>query len=292
MQFPNLIERLRMSLVEDSAFSDITTRQLPRFQKQVIHANVIAKEKGIYCGAFLLKPLFRLMDPKAEIELVKKDGQAITPGQILARLKATVSALLGGERVFLTKTAHLSGIATLTNTFVKAVRGTPAKIYDTRKTTPLWRDLEKYAVRCGGGVNHRMSLGDAVLVKDNHIQYLRSQGLLLTDAFGGRGSKRLKVKGSRFFEVEAQSYQDVWEAIKCGADYIMLDNMPYEKLKGAIALIQAARRAKKSSFPQIEISGGVTLKNVRRYAELGVERISVGAITHSALSLDISMEVD
>ncbi|MCB4756126.1 MAG: carboxylating nicotinate-nucleotide diphosphorylase [Elusimicrobia bacterium] len=291
MRFPTLKERLKMALIEDAAFGDITTASLPGYSQRIIQAHVIAKENGVLCGAFLLKPIFTLLDPKTKIEVFKKDGSLISKGQIIARIRAKAKAILGGERVFLTKAGHLSGIATLTRSYVRAVRGTRAKIYDTRKTTPLWRDLEKYAVRCGGGENHRFSLGDALMIKDNHHHYLRSLGIKLYDVYQSGALKKSRHGRSKFFEVEAKSFEDVWQGIKCGADYILLDNMSMEQLKGAITLIKAARSAHRSSRPQIEISGGVTLKNARSLAQLDVERISVGALTHSALSLDLSMEV-
>ncbi len=288
MKFPSLKVRLRQALLEDQAFADVTSRQLPGFKNQRVQAKVISKERGIFCGGFLIKPLFRLLDPAVRVRILKSDGSRLRRGEVVATLRGKTGAILGGERVFLNLACHLSGIATLTRAYVDAVRATPAFILDTRKTAPLWRDLEKYAVRCGGGFNHRLSLEDAVLVKDNHLRFLRSRNISPAEVFE---RSRFKEK-LKFVEMEAETYRDVWEAIKAKADIILLDNMPLNRLKGSLVFIKAARAALSLPTPLVEVSGGVTLKKARLYARLGVDRISVGALTHSAPALDLSLEVD
>jgi len=292
MNFPSLKQRIRLALEEDQAFRDITTQQIPAFKGRILRARIVAKAPGIFCGAFLLKPVFSLLDPKVKIFPLARDGEKIRKGQILARIKGSARALMGGERTYLNFASQLSGISTLTGAFVKAVRGRKVQILDTRKTTPLWRDVEKFAVRCGGGVNHRMSLGDAILIKDNHLSFLRREKLSLRDFYSqsklAQGVRR-KIK---FVELEAKTYADVWEGIKIGADVIMLDNMTLPQIKASLVFIKAARRALNSKKPAVEISGGVNLKNVRSFSNLGAESISVGALTHSVPSLDLSMEVD
>jgi len=292
MKFLHLNQRLRQTLEEDKAFSDITTQQIPEFRGKILSARIVSKAKGIFCGGFILKPVFSLLDPRVKIKILCKDGARIHQGQIIALIKGTARALMGAERTCLNLISQLSGISTLTGDFVRAAGRSKVQILDTRKTTPLWRDTEKYAVLCGGGKNHRMSLGDAILVKDNHLQFLRREKLSPKDHFAKSrlpASVRKKIK---FIEVEANTYADVWEGIKIGADIIMLDNMTIPQIKSSMVFIKAARRALKSDKPIVEISGGVNLKNIKQFAKLGVERISVGALTHSVPSLDLSMEVD
>lgn len=289
MKFDNLVQRLHLGLREDSASSDVTTRQLPG-RKERVHAFVLAKEEGVFCGAFLLKPLFASLDKRAQCSAVP-DGTAVKKGQKIASVHATLESIFQGERLFLNLACHLSGIATLTRRFVRAVRGTRAKIYDTRKTTPLWRDLEKFAVVCGGGHNHRFSLGDAILVKDNHFRFLEQRGVKPSDVYRTPALRPKEKKRVKFKAMEAQSYRDIWEGIKARADIILLDNMSPEKLRNSVELVRAARRGLGSDKPEIEVTGGVSLVNVRRIAKLGVDRISVGALTHSNRTLDLSLEV-
>ncbi len=291
MQFPNLNERLRKSLQEDGAFDDITTRQLPELGKKKVKAILLAKANGVFCGGILAKPIFSLLDPSAKIRHLKNEGAVVKKGEKLAEISAHVRAVLGGERTFLNLACRMSGIATLTSHFVAAIKGTSAKILDTRKTTPLWRDIEKYAVKCGGGENHRMTLAEAVLVKDNHLKYLNDRHLPPAGVFQASRLKAVEKGKFKFLEVEAKNYADVWEGIKARADIVMLDNMSTERLKGSIEFIRAARKALESEKPLVEVSGGVSLKNVKFLAQLGVDRISIGALTHSAPALDLSLEV-
>lgn len=291
MQFENLERRLKLALDEDCAYDGVTTKQIPGHHRDRITAKILVKQNGVFCGAFLVKPIFRLLDPRVRVKLNVKDGQHVKKGQTAGYVTGTVYALFVGERLFLNLACSLSGIATLTNKFVKAVRPGKAVILGTRKTTPIWRDVEKYAIRCGGGKNHRFSLSDAVLIKDNHLALLRSKGFTPSCVYGvgkkGIGGK----KGIKFVQIEAKTYKDVWDGIKMKADIIMLDNMSRRQLKGAITFIEASRKALKTSAPLIEVSGGITLKNIREFVKLGVDRVSVGALTHSSPALDLSMEV-
>lgn len=219
---------------------------------------------------------FRKLDPNMAWEAMKADGQKAAPGQAVAELEGSLRAILTGERTALNFLARMSGIATLTARFVAAVAGFPAKILDTRKTAPGLRVLDKYAVRAGGGCNHRFGLDDGVMLKDNHIR-----------AAGGieRAVSRLRRRASPTLkiEVEVTSLAEVEEALRAQADIIMLDNMPAAEMK------QAVQRVRGRAL--VEASGGVTLENVREIAAAGVDLISVGALTHSAKALDLSLKV-
>ncbi len=290
MNLANLTQRLSWALKEDGAASDVTTQALPGVGSTRLKANLLVKKTGVLCGGKLAPIIFKLLDPRARVQILKKDGSRVQAGHVVARIEASTRALLGGERLMLNLICHLSGIATLTRAYVDAVRRTSAKILDTRKTTPLWRDLERYAVACGGGTNHRFSLADAVLVKDNHQQFLANRSLAVEDVYGKSAGFRSK-KSVAFVEIEATNRKQVWDAIKAKPNIILLDNMPLNQLKAAIEIIKAARVALSSSEPLIEVSGGVTVENAKKYAEAGVDRISVGALTHSAPALDLSLEV-
>src|SRR5689334_16620493 len=234
MEFSDLTSRLRRALKEDGAAHDLTTRQLPGFAQKKVKAILLAKSEGIFCGEFLAKPLFSILDSKIQVHFVKKDGARIKKGQKVLEIRGKARAILGGERTFLNLACHLSGVASLTDKFVHQVKGTGAKILDTRKTTPLWRDLEKYAVHCGGGENHRMTLAEAVLVKDNHLKYLKDRHLSPAEVYQASKLRMHKGKKFKFLEVEAKNYAEVWEGIKARADIVMLDNMSKENLKGSI----------------------------------------------------------
>lgn len=287
----SLLARLKQALHEDAAYHDATTRLLPHYKERKAAATVLAKENGVFCGAFLLKPLFKLLDPHVQIKILKKDGAVVKKGDNVAVIKGRFWALLAGERLYLNLACHLSGVATLTRRYVQQIKGTGVQILDTRKTMPLWRDLEKFAVRLGGGVNHRMSLEDAILAKDNHLQIIRNMHLKPGAVLDKTLTRKKLKKKIKFIEIEAVSLEDVWEAIRAKADVIMLDNMDSHTMKKAIALIKATRNATGVSTPLIEISGGVTLKNVKKLSQLGVDRVSIGALTHSAPALNLSLEV-
>jgi nicotinate-nucleotide pyrophosphorylase (carboxylating) len=219
--------------------------------------------------------VFRTLDPGVQVEALVEEGARIVGPVAVARLEGPARAILTGERTALNLLGRLSGIATLTSRYVGAVAGTRARILDTRKTTPGLRTLERYAVRCGGGSNHRFGLHDAILLKENHLRI--AGGIAPATA-------ALANRNGTFLEVEAETLAEVAEALEAGVDRVLLDNMSVEDVGRAVEL--AARRV------PLEASGGITLANVRAYAETGVDFISIGALTHGARSLDVSLEVE
>ena len=267
-------KRISEALREDLARKDITTRALiPPSQKG--EALLIAREGGILCGINAAKRCFTLLDREIRYEAQFQDSERFVSGDLLARIRGRLGSILSGERVALNIISHLSGIATLTARFVKKVKPYGARIYDTRKTTPLWREMEKYAVRVGGGRNHRFDLAGAYFIKDNHIE-----------ACGG-----IKQTLERFFQtrripkpviVEVRSLAEAKIVAEYPVDLMVLDNLS----PGMIKQIRDKVRPK----CEMEISGGIHLGNVERYAKTGIQRISIGALTHSAKSLDISLE--
>jgi nicotinate-nucleotide pyrophosphorylase (carboxylating) len=263
-------------LREDVGAGDVTTNALisPLARST---ADLLLKAPGVVAGVGIAEAVFRALSPDVTFQAVAADGarldEAALPVQ-LARIEAPTRALLTGERLALNLLGRLSGIATLTRRYVDAVSGTNAVILDTRKTTPGMRALEKYAVRCGGGTNHRLGLYDAILIKDNH---LRAAGGVAPAVAAARTARPdLSV------EVEAETLAEVAEALSAGADRILLDNMPPRLLREAVALV--------AGRVPLEASGGVSLATVRAIAETGVDFISVGALTHSATALDVSLE--
>ena len=225
--------------------------------------------------------VFRHVDPDLRFLPVAKDGESVERGREVAYIEGSAASILIGERVALNFLGHLSGIATMTRAFVDKVKGTPVKILDTRKTTPNLRVLEKYAVLTGGGVNHRIGLYDQVLIKDNHLRILMEQPIptLLAEA-------RNSVTKKTPIGIEVKNLKELVEALKGKPDYILLDNMTPEMIRQAVEL-----RKKAASKVSFEVSGGITLENVRAFAETGIERISVGALTHSSAWLDISLDI-
>ena len=261
---------IRAFLAEDVGDGDVTTEAVVPADAR-LEASLLLKERGVVCGLAAAETVFGALGPDVEFERFVRDGTAAS-GDV-ARVSGNARALLTGERTALNLLGRLSGIATLTRRYVDAVAGTGATILDTRKTTPGLRELEKLAVLAGGGTNHRFGLYDAILIKDNH---LRLGGGI------GRSVESAKQTGLPV-EVECESLDDVRAALAAGADWILLDNMSAAELREAVLLVDG--RAK------TEASGGVTLDTVRSIAETGVDFISVGALTHGARSLDVSMEV-
>jgi len=262
------------ALAEDVGDGDITTDSIvpPDARSQ---ARLLFKEKGVVCGLDAAKAVFAILDPEARFEPLAADGDLIDEApRIVARIEATTRALLTGERTALNLVGRLSGIATLTRQYVLKISGTGVVILDTRKTTPGLRALEKHAVRSGGGVNHRFGLGDGVLIKDNH---------LLAAPSIAQAVSRVRARTALPVEVECDTLEQVRESIAAGADALLLDNMPVDVLREAAAIVAGRAR--------LEASGGITLDTVRAVAETGVDEISVGALTHSARSLDVSLEV-
>jgi nicotinate-nucleotide pyrophosphorylase (carboxylating) len=261
------------ALAEDIGAGDVTTDATVAADA-VGTAAIVVKQAGVVCGLRAVETAFRALDPDIGFEAFAQDGDALEPPAIVARIAGSKRAILTGERVALNFLGRLSGIATLTRRYVDAVDGTGVAVLDTRKTTPGLRALEKHAVACGGGRNHRFGLDDAVLVKDNH---LRAAGSVATAVELVRGATDLPV------EVECESLDQVREALDAGVDALLLDNMTLAELREAVAL--NAGRAR------LEASGGVSLDTIRDIAETGVDEISVGALTHSAPSLDVSLEL-
>jgi nicotinate-nucleotide pyrophosphorylase (carboxylating) len=268
--YMDVVER---AISEDIGAGDITTESLC-LNGRLGEARIKAKEDGIVAGLTVAGSVFRHLNHGVEFIAAIEDGSRVRVGDLLATVRGEASALLGAERVALNFLQQLSGIATLTFRFVRSVKGTKAIIKDTRKTTPGLRELEKYAVRAGGGVNHRQGLFDEILIKDNHIHLAGGIAEAVRLA-------RRKAPGKRI-EIEARTLAEVGEAIDTGADIIMLDNMNLTDIEKAVGMIGA--RA------EIEVSGNINLLNVTHIAMLGVDVISVGALTHSPDALDISME--
>lgn len=235
----------------------------------------MARAGGCIAGVGPALRVFELVDRRVETAAAELDGAVVRAGTVIARVRGPARALLAGERVALNLLGHLSGIATATRALVERVEGTGTKILDTRKTTPLWRTLEKRAVVAGGGANHRMGLYDAVLIKDNHVEAVGSVADAVRKA-------RARVGRKMHVEVEIDRLEDLEPAIDAGADIVLLDNMPPARMRKAVE-IAAGRCA-------LEASGGVKLANVRRIAETGVDFISVGWITHSAPALDVALD--
>ncbi|HUW56949.1 MAG TPA: carboxylating nicotinate-nucleotide diphosphorylase [Planctomycetota bacterium] len=275
---------IRLAVEEDLGAGDVTTDAVVPAEVQA-RASVVARESGVVAGLPIIAPVLKAFAADAAVELKTHDGEAVSEGQVLAVMSGAARGLLSAERTVLNFLGRLSGIASLTRKFVDAVVGTPVRIYDTRKTTPGWRLLEKYAVRAGGGQNHRMGLYDAVLIKDNHLAVMVARGTPLTEAV----ARIRKTHPHITIEVEAALLEDVRRAADAGVDVILLDNMTSRELAEAVKTVTAASGGKR---PVLEASGGVTLENVRAIAQSGVDRISVGALTHSAPALDLAVEFD
>ena len=265
---------IRMALQEDITSEDVSTNAvMPTATKGTV--DLIAKEDGVVAGLEIYARVFTILDEKTEIDLHCKDGDEVKKGELMATVTGDIRVLLSGERVALNYLQRMSGIATYTRQVAKLLEGSNVTLLDTRKTTPNCRVFEKYAVRVGGGHNHRYNLSDGVLLKDNHI--------------GAAGSVAKAVKMAKAYapfvrkiEIEVETLDQVKEAVEAGADIIMLDNMTPEVMKQAVELIDG--RA------QTECSGNITKENIQKIREIGVDFVSSGALTHSAPILDISMK--
>jgi nicotinate-nucleotide pyrophosphorylase (carboxylating) len=271
---------LRSFLTEDIGARDITTETIVR-PTQRAHGELIAKAPMVLAGIDLFVEIFRILDTTTAAEIRFRDGDELIPGQIPARVLAAARALLTGERVALNLLQRLSGVATLSQEFVRAVAGTGAQIVDTRKTTPGLRALEKYAVRVGGGHNHRMDLGDAALIKENHIRLAGGVGQALEAIHAAKGH-------ARWVEIEVTNLDELQTALAYAPDIILLDNMDPSMVRQAVDVVRLHDPARKI---RTEASGGITISNVRDFAEAGVDWISVGALTHSAPAVDLSFEI-
>ena len=277
----DLIEEvIERALAEDLGQGDVTTAALISMHQPGV-GFIVIKEEGVLAGIGLTKQVFRRVDPQLEVELLLEDGARVKPGSKAAKVTGSFASILKGERVALNFLQRLSGIASETSRYVESVHGLPVRIMDTRKTTPGLRSLEKYAVRVGGGQNHRMSLGDGILIKDNHLAALRNQGLNIKEILA---KARQNAPQRLVVEVEVGTVQEALEAVEAGADIVMLDNMDIEDMREAVKSIHGRAL--------VEASGGITLDNVRAVAETGVDSISIGALTHSVKALDIGLELE
>jgi len=275
-QLEEIIDR---ALAEDLGKGDVTTEALIPGDQQGT-GFIVAKKEGILAGTGAAKQVFHRVDPELKVEVLLEDGARVERGSKVAKVSGSIAGILKAERVALNFLQRLSGIASETNRYVARVEGLPVRIMDTRKTTPGLRSLEKYAVKVGGGENHRMNLGDGILIKDNHLAALRSQGLDLKEIIT---KARQNVPQRLQVEVEVRTVSEALEAVEAGADIVMLDNMNLEDIRQAVKSIRGRAL--------IEASGGITLDNVLAVAETGVDFISIGALTHSARALDISLEL-
>ena len=265
-----------MALAEDAPFGDVTSQVFVPAEA-VARASVVAREPGVLAGADVLRQTFTTVDPGVVVEVLMADGERFAAGDVLARVQGPARAVLQGERVALNLVQRMSGIATLTSRYVEAVAGTDVRVVDTRKTTPGLRALERHAVRCGGGHNHRFSLSDAVMAKDNHLA-------LVTDVTAAVRAARAALPHTMHVEVEVDRLDQVEAVLAGGVDTIMLDNFTLDELREGVALV--AGRA------IVEASGGITLETIGEVARTGVDVISVGALTHSVRALDLGLDLD
>ena len=290
-QIEEIVDR---ALAEDLGKGDVTTEALISSDQRGT-GFIVAKKEGILAGIEVAKQVFHRVAPELKVEILLEDGARVEPGSKIAKVSGSIASILKAERIALNFLQRLSGIASETNRYVARVEGLPVRIMDTRKTTPGWRLLEKYAVRVGGGENHRMNLGDGILIKDNHLMALRSQGLNIKEIIAKarqnaplslRGAERRSNLQTRQIQVEVEvgAVSEALEAVEAGADIVMLDNMNLEDMRKAVKSIHGRAL--------IEASGGITLDNVRAVAETGVDFISIGALTHSSRALDISLELE
>jgi nicotinate-nucleotide pyrophosphorylase (carboxylating) len=278
---PHLIDRVvRMALDEDAPWGDITSETLIPADA-IVTAQLVAREDGVLCGEEIFAAAMMLCDPGIVVEFEVSDASRFVRGATIATISGPARGVLRGERVALNFTQRLSGIATMTAQYVAETAGTKARIVDTRKTTPGLRQFERYAVRCGGGGNHRFSLSDAVMAKDNHLAIMtQSSGLTLTDALL---EARKRLSHTTHLEVEVDRPDQIEAVVAGGVDTIMLDNFSTEAMQAAV--LQIAGRA------LVEASGGITLGRIREIAETGVDLISVGALTHSVRALDLGLDI-
>jgi len=283
-------ELLRRFLEEDLGAGDITTNTVVPAGRRA-RGKLIAKAPLVLAGLDPFLEVFRLLDPSAVAEIGRKDGEELRPGESPVQVRALARTLLSGERVALNLLQRLSGIATLTRRFVREMAGTGAQIMDTRKTTPGLRALEKYAVRVGGGCNHRKDLAEAVLIKENHIRMAGGVAAALRAAQPAKGRVA-------WTEIEVTNFDELRDALDHSPDVILLDNMQSAEVRQAVEQVRLAEGARREPAHdparkiRIEASGGITLANVREFAETGVDWISVGALTHSAAAVDLSFEIE
>ncbi|MDO8140739.1 MAG: carboxylating nicotinate-nucleotide diphosphorylase [Candidatus Brocadiales bacterium] len=294
---PEKIDTLiQLAIQEDIGTGDITTENLIP-ENLIVEGSFVAKESGVIAGLPVVEYLFSGLDKGVSLKQNVKDGTFVNKGETIATVKGGAKGLLSGERIALNFLQRLSGIATLTAQFVERIKPLKTHIMDTRKTIPGWRYLEKYAVAVGGGINHRMGLYDQVLVKDNHLDIMKDK--LPKNVYANFSTiervvsiLRKKVKKGILIEVETRTLEEVADALNAGVGIILFDNMNIAQLKEAVVMVKNWKPSKGRRRPLTEASGNITLGNVHLVAQTGVDRISVGAITHSAKALDISLEIN
>ena len=276
----NIEEIIKNALIEDIGEGDHTTLSTVPADA-VKHARMLAKQEGILCGTEIAAKVFQTIDPNLTVEILRHDGEFVVAGDVILRVSGNARAILTGERTALNFIQRMSGIATKTHFLLKKTEGTKVKLLDTRKTTPLLRELEKYAVKCGGANNHRFGLFDMMLIKDNHVDFaggIKAAIVSANDYLTTHG-KTLQI------EIEVRNFDELREALQTeNIHRIMLDNFTPEQICKALTIIDG-------KYP-VEASGGITEENIRQYAETGVDYISVGALTHHIKSLDISLLAD
>jgi len=290
LEIANLRDLLARARAEDFGSGDVTSAMLPADVRA--EGKLIAREQLVLCGGAFLDEICSAYASNISVKLSAGEGQCLEGGTEFAAIDGPARGVLAVERVALNFLQKLSGIATLTRRYVDAVSGTAAEIFDTRKTTPGWRALEKYAVRCGGGRNHRMGLYDAVLIKDNHLAVLTASGSdrpieELAEKFDA--VRRSLPADTGFIEIEVDTLDQLETVLPLGADVILLDNMSPDQMRQAVERRDAADLKRQAA---LEASGGINLDNVSAAAESGVERISVGALTHSAGAVDIALDIE
>jgi nicotinate-nucleotide pyrophosphorylase (carboxylating) len=271
---------VRVAMKEDIGKGDITSKLTVPKRAQAL-ALIMAKEDAIIAGLPVAKLVYEMVDPALAFDGLLPDGSRVEYGDILAKIQGSALSILAGERVALNFLQHLSGVATLTAKYVEQVQGTSVRILDTRKTLPGFRVLDKYAVRMGGGTNHRMGLYDRVLIKSNHAELAGGIGNAI------RKIKRSNGKGTQVV-AEVRTLNEATEALFASPDRLLLDNMSLDKIREVVALVETSNRAREVKT-DLEVSGGVTLDNVRAIAQTGVNFVSVGALTHSARAVDLSL---
>ena len=277
---------IQMAIAEDLGQGDVTSELL--FKKgAVARANIISREEIVVCGMDVAAEILKCYDERLKLKVLINDGEPAHVAGRLATIEGPLRSMLSAERVMLNFIQRLGGIATTTNKYVRAVKGTKAKIYDTRKTMPGWRILEKYAVRCGGGHNHRLGLYDGVLIKDNHLAQL---GRNFQPKLQKIIAEAKKLKGVKFVAVEVDHVDDQLNYVLDipDIDIVLLDNMGQWQLKHAVEMRD--RMCGKGKKPLLEASGNITLSNVSAIAQCGIDRIAIGAITHSAKAVDIGLD--
>jgi len=277
---------IKMAIEEDLGTGDITSELLFK-DDTAAKSNIISREEIVVCGMAVVKEILKLYDKRLKLRVLVNDGEHAYVGKKIATIEGPLHSMLSAERVMLNFLQRLSGIATTTRKFVRAIQGTKAKIYDTRKTMPGWRILEKYAVRCGGGYNHRLGLYDAVLIKDNHLAQL---GRNFYPKLKKIIERARKVKGAKFIAVEVDHVDDQLNFVLKipGVDIVLLDNMGQWQLKHAVDMRN--EMCGKNKRPLLEASGNISLSNVSAIAQCGIDRIAVGEITHSARAVDIALD--